>query len=262
MNTFWKNIAKDILTESINAGKAGDAIRNRHEVKITYEGDDGGERIIQPVAYGLSKAGNMVLRAFQPYGTTKTKVPHWKMFRLDKINTWKQLRDRIFTEPPGQFSAEGKFNPNGDEAMSEVYLVANFERSKDYHSGKSRYAGLKKYNTDRQKKKEENDPFYKFKKNVSSAPILKDVKDRVEKYRSQGASDYVSGNDRYQNDMYRVDTENDEKNVLFNEPVTKDYEPRVPLKQQTLNADIEEPTYEIEVDDENNEELNQINNGQ
>lgn len=254
MLNYFNNIAKSILTESINAGNAGEAIRNRNEVKITYSGDDGGERIIQPVAYGLSKAGNMVLRAFQPYGTTKTKVPHWKMFRLDKIESWKILRNRIFSEPPGQYNAEGKFNPNGDNAMSEVYLVANFERSRDYHSGK-RYVGLKNYNTQRQEKKKTADPFYKFKQNISNAPVMKDVKDRVDKYDSQAARDYVNGNEKYQHDIFRLNQE-DENNATLSEPLTKGYKPNTSQKQNDVDEYPNDATYEIEIDDTNNDNLN------
>ena len=258
MQGYFKNIASNLLTESINAANAGEAIRHRNEVEITYSGDDGGKRIIQPVAYGLSKAGNMVLRAFQPFGTTKTKVPHWKMFRLDKIDSWKILRNRIFSEPPGQYSAEGKFNANGDESMSEVYLVANFERSKDYHSGK-RYGGLKQYNTQRSEKKKEDDPFYQFKKNIANSYVSKDVSDRVKNNPSDAARSYVNGNDEYQKDIFRVQKGDDETEVVSNEPITKDYKPQIKQNDTTQNIDNED-TFEIEIDD-NNEEENDINNG-
>ena len=88
------------------------------------------------MAYGISKAGNMVLRAFQPYGDTKTKTPHWKLFRLDKIENWDILwKRRSFDEPPGQFTVDGEYNPNGDKSMSTVYLSANFQNSRDFMSG-------------------------------------------------------------------------------------------------------------------------------
>lgn len=266
MNLFFKNIVSDILTEGINASNAGDAIRHRNEVEITYSGDDGGKRIIQPVAYGLSKAGNMVLRAFQPFGTTKTKVPHWKLFRMDKIDSWKQLRGRIFSEPPGQYnSADGKFNPNGDESMSEVYLVANFERSKDYHSGKQ-YGGLKKYNDQRAQRKKEEDPFNKFRQNVTNSYISKDVKDRIEKYPSKAARDYVKGNERYQQDMFRVNNSDDNEDVTQNTPVTKESPNiRKQEKNTTYNKpeNINIPLNNVDtngVEDENKEDINNINN--
>lgn len=256
MQTYFKNIINSLLTESINASNAGDAIRHRFEVEITYSGDNGGKRIIQPVAYGMSKAGNMVLRAFQPFGTTKTKVPHWKMFRLDKIDSWKVLRNRIFSEPPGQYGAEGKFNPNGDETMSEVYLVANFERSKDYHSGK-RYGGLKQYNTQRQQQKRENDPFYKFKQNISNSYIDKDIKNRVEKYPSKAANSYVNNNDEYQKDMFRVNS--GEEQPVINEPITKDYKSRYQKNNDDINNNKQ---VNAPIDDENKDEINNIDNGQ
>ena len=76
---------KKKIDESVDPQKVMDAIKKRYEAKITYAGDENGKgsgvRIIQPVAYGLSKAGNPVIRAFQPFGDTTTKVPHWKLFR-------------------------------------------------------------------------------------------------------------------------------------------------------------------------------------
>ena len=221
MNQYFLNILKEVLNESANITSVSDSIRKRNPVKIVY--DDGlGERTIQPVAYGLSKGGNLVVRAFQPFGGTSTKVPHWKMFRLDKIISWKPMRNRIFDEPPGQFPSEGKFNPNGDDSMSEVYLVANFERSRDYYSGK-RGKGLKKYNDERSINKQQNDPYYKFKQNVSNSFITKDVRDRVNNYTSDAAKDYVKGNDKYVNDMFKTNNIPEDE-TIYNEPVTKEKE--------------------------------------
>lgn len=129
MNLFEKIVA-EILTENVETGKVNDAIDRTYEVVINYNsGGDGsasGERIIQPVAYGLTKAGNPVIRAFQPYGDTKSKTPAWKFFRLDRIQSWKPKYKNIFEEPPGMHSAEGMFNPNGDNSMTTVYNQAVF----------------------------------------------------------------------------------------------------------------------------------------
>lgn len=129
MNLF-EQIVAGVLTEEVGPGKVNDAINRTYEVVINYNsGGDGsasGERIIQPVAYGLTKAGNPVVRAFQPYGDTKTKTPAWKFFRLDRIDSWKPKYKNKFDEPPGMNSAEGTYNPNGDGSMSRVLNTAVF----------------------------------------------------------------------------------------------------------------------------------------
>ena len=257
---FFFNIAKEILTESANITTVSGAIRKRCEAIINYESDDEnarGERTIQPVAYGLSKAGNLVVRAFQPYGDTKTKVPHWKLFRLDKITSWKTLWGNIFDEPPGFFNTEGRFNPNGDGSMSQVYLVANFERSREFKAGK-RGRGLYAYNQKRNEKKKEEQPLYDLQRNISKSIKPKYVLDRINKYPSQQAKNYVDNNEKYKNDLERVDNIPQYKQQV-NEPVTRDnvkqngYTPQE--KNNVVNSGPEMKN------DENNENEKRMYNG-
>lgn len=207
---YLNGIINGLLIESANVINVTDAIRQRKEAEIYYEADDdpsgNGKRIIQPVAYGLSKAGNMVVRAFQPYGDTKTRVPHWKLFRLDKIQSWKTLWKRTFSEPPGQFTADGKFNEKGDNTMSKVYLVANFERSRQFSRGE-RGQGLNRYNKLRQQAALEKDPLYKLKQNIAKSQTDDAIKKRAEKYKSPEAMSYARGNDEYIKDMGRVNND-------------------------------------------------------
>ena len=90
MMDYAKSVIFKILSEGVGQDKIIDAIKKRYEVKIKYTADDDpkgtGERMIQPVAYGTSKAGNPVIRAWQPNGDTKTRIPHWKLFRVDRID--------------------------------------------------------------------------------------------------------------------------------------------------------------------------------
>ena len=123
--TLFEQIIAELLTEDVQPGKINDAIDRTYEVLINYESDDdsaSGERIIQPVAYGLTKTGKPVIRAYQPYGDTQTKVPAWKFFLVSGIQSWKPMRRKIFNQPP-----EG-FNPSGDNSMSTVYNIAQFGR--------------------------------------------------------------------------------------------------------------------------------------
>lgn len=112
-----------LLVESVSANDVTDAIKGKYRVIINYnshgENLATGWRIIEVYAYGLSKAGNPVIRAYQPQGDTASSQPSWKFFRLDRILTWKPTGQH-FTEP------RELYNPNGDKTMSVVYLQSDF----------------------------------------------------------------------------------------------------------------------------------------
>ena len=121
--TLFEQIVSSILTEDVDIGKINDAINKTYEVEINYASETdsaSGERIIQPVAYGLTKAGKPVIRAYQPFGDTQTTVPSWKFFLISGIQNWKPLYKNKFSTP------REDFNPNGDKTMSVVYNIANF----------------------------------------------------------------------------------------------------------------------------------------
>ena len=63
--------------------------------------------------------GNPMIRAYQPYGDTESRVPSWKLFKLDKITGWKTLPDKTFGEPPAYDPHDGKF--------ATIYVSAQFE---------------------------------------------------------------------------------------------------------------------------------------
>ena len=122
--TLFEKIVSEILNEDVQVGKINDAIAKSYAVKINYHSETDnadGERIIQPVAYGLTKAGKPVIRAYQPLGDTKTSVPAWKFFLVSGIQSWKPMYKQVFHSPPAD-----NFNPNGDKTMSVVYKVAKF----------------------------------------------------------------------------------------------------------------------------------------
>lgn len=235
---YLKLVIESIITEEVNITKITDAIRKRKPVRMTYEADDEpkgqGERLIHPVAYGISRAGNMVLRAFQPYGDTKTKIPHWKLFRIDKIKNWNILWKRqSFDEPPGQYNSSGKYNPNGDNSMSQVYLSANFQNSRDFMSG-VKGQGLMRYNKKREEEKLLSDPFYKLKKNLQNADTDKEVTKRVANSTSNAAKDYVN-NDSYIDDLNRVN------NIPNDIPQTSGPFKKGDGKKQTTTKAVKEP---------------------
>lgn len=118
------------LTESVGVDEVNDALDNHKRVIINYrsKGEDKntGARVIEVYAYGLTKAGNPCIRAFQPYGDTTSRVPSWKFFRLDRIIEWKPTEQTFDRPADFYYKNLGNFNPNGDETMSVVYKVAKF----------------------------------------------------------------------------------------------------------------------------------------
>lgn len=72
--------SKLFLTEGVSITSVSDAIKGRYRVTINYKGDPKhgiapGLRTIETYVYGLTKAGNPCIRAYQPYGDTASKVP-------------------------------------------------------------------------------------------------------------------------------------------------------------------------------------------
>lgn len=126
MNLLSEIYNKLIITENVSVNSITDSINNLYQVVMNYEGDPAhgiapGLRTVEVYAYGLTKAGNPVIRAYQPYGDTASKVPNWKFFRLDRIKSWKPTY-RLINKPAPDF------NPNGDGSMSVVYSIANFNQ--------------------------------------------------------------------------------------------------------------------------------------
>lgn len=107
---------------SISVTNINDAINNKNEIIIYYDGDENtskGKRNVEVYAYGISMAGNPVIRAYQLSGDSDTIVPEWKLFRVDRISQWSVLNRRFRTPRP-------KFNPNGDKSMKSVLNIAKF----------------------------------------------------------------------------------------------------------------------------------------
>lgn len=138
MQILEKVLNKIILEESVSIADVNDALDNHKRVIINYhtKGEDKatGARVIEVYAYGLTKAGNPVIRSFEPYGDSTTRVPAWKFFRLDRISSWKET-NQTFDRPASFFyKGLGEFNPNDDETMSVVYKIAKFGNNTEQNS--------------------------------------------------------------------------------------------------------------------------------
>ena len=127
-------ILKEVLNESVSSESVIDAMDNKYQVIINYSDEKNRapkKRIIEPYAYGYSKAGNEVFRAYQYSGDSYRGVPKWKLFRLDRVKSW-QPTDRHFNVPPHKngWPAE-PYNEFGDETMSVVLNQVSFDDNND-----------------------------------------------------------------------------------------------------------------------------------
>lgn len=124
---------KSVILEVASIESLVDAINKRRKVVIYYDGDEPGGRglrEIEPVCFGYSKADNPVLRAWDNSGASHTAykgeqpLPGWRLFRVDKILSFKPTTE-TFSEPkPG-------FNPNGDKGMVRIVSMVNFNDSEN-----------------------------------------------------------------------------------------------------------------------------------
>lgn len=179
MDYFRLLLEKTFLNEGIaTVSNVNDAIDNLKQVEIRY--NSGGEpvatgrRIIYPVAYGVTKSGNPVIRAFEPYGDTKTKTPAWKFFRLDRIKQWRPL-SKTFNGA----KLEG-FNENGDETMSIVYNIANISgRPKKINFPKIGNEPITKSDVSPKEREKEIDTVLKQGEMYGSEDIVKDLMQHV-----------------------------------------------------------------------------------
>ena len=119
-----------LITEIASLDDVQKSIKQKNVITINYDGDEYGKgyRDVEPVCLGVSKAGNMVLRAWERQGASHSNrvegnpIPGWRLFRLDKILTYLPQGDS-FTE------VRPNYNPNGDRSMTRVILNAVFDNT-------------------------------------------------------------------------------------------------------------------------------------
>lgn len=125
------NIAKSLILEIASIDSIVDAIKKRNKIIIYYDGDEPGGRglrEIEPVCFGYSKADNPVLRAWDFQGASHTSykgeqpLPGWRLFRVDKILSFRPTNEKFNTPRPN-------YNLNGDKGMLRVVINAKFDNS-------------------------------------------------------------------------------------------------------------------------------------
>lgn len=134
------NKIRDFLFEGVESDVVDDAINNRYHVRITYDdgqndtegkkkkravsGNPKGSRVIQVYANGTTMRDEPVIRAFQVSANSRRGAPGWKHFILDRITSWRPMRNKRFHSPPdGKY---GKYNPEGDRLMKTVTNYVKF----------------------------------------------------------------------------------------------------------------------------------------
>jgi predicted DNA-binding transcriptional regulator YafY len=122
------NSLRGLLLEIASIDTIQNAVNNRQVCIVYYDGDEPGGRglrEIEPVALGKSKAGNLVMRAWDREGASHTgykgeqPLPSWRLFRLDKVLSCKPTGEIYNTPRPN-------YNFNGDKSMITVITIAKF----------------------------------------------------------------------------------------------------------------------------------------
>lgn len=113
------------LDEAVEVQSISDAINTMRPAYIKYNSGGKnkatGRRLIYPVAYGMSSAGNPVVRAFEDSGDTLTGVPAWKFFRVDRILWWRTVKDPKYSFKDKELVG---LNKSGDKGMIEIYTLS------------------------------------------------------------------------------------------------------------------------------------------
>lgn len=118
------NLAEGLILEVANRNSIMKIMDGKRLSSVYYDdGEDPGgknKRWVEIYCYGVSKAGNDIVRVYQIGGDTKTIQPGWKTFRIDRMNNLEMLGGRFY-EP------RKLFNPNGDKDMIQIYKILKFD---------------------------------------------------------------------------------------------------------------------------------------
>lgn len=121
-------IPKTLSSKTNRPGSIANAIKKRHPVSFFYNGPRGtvqpGKRIkAEMVALGLSKKGNMIVRAWvEPPSRSKTgfEKGHWRTFMVSRMNQIEIFDQETFDQKrPG-------YKEGDDNSMSVTYVTSDW----------------------------------------------------------------------------------------------------------------------------------------
>lgn len=121
-----------LIREYVSPEVVVDAIKNRYNVNIEYDDPDlepgsaPSKRYIQPYNFSDTTADNAAIRAYQIFGGSKTVPNAWKIFRLDRIRSWRPTKIKFAKPISDKDPRIPKFNPNGDRTMKRVHNIVKF----------------------------------------------------------------------------------------------------------------------------------------
>jgi predicted DNA-binding transcriptional regulator YafY len=122
------SVFKSLILEIASVDSVRKSIEDKQKIIMYYDGDEpGGKglRLIEPVALGRSKKNNLVVRAWDEEGASHRgylgtrPMPGWRLFKLDKIVSYKPSGENFNTPRPN-------FNSNGDKDMTSIIIIAKF----------------------------------------------------------------------------------------------------------------------------------------
>jgi len=125
------NNVKILLREFASRNSVADAINGRDIVTIYYDSpldttNNRGYRVIEPYVLGISKSGNLVVRAYQQSGASDSNdsddpIPGWRLFRLDGIKVIYKTLKKFDTTPEFIQQNRPKYNPK-DKDMTQILV--------------------------------------------------------------------------------------------------------------------------------------------
>lgn len=142
-------ILKEVLNESISSDSVNDAINNKYRILINYDDEKyhaTGIRLVEPYVLGYTKAGNLAFRGYQYEGDTVRGIPKWKLFRLDRVISWKPTKQIFNVEPMKNGWGTEPYNYNGDGSLTSILNQVSFDEN-----GEELYSPNNRLNTMRKK---------------------------------------------------------------------------------------------------------------
>jgi len=117
-----------LLTEGVGSSEIIAAIDGKYNVKITYRDPDTNvpsKRYIQIYQYGTTTAGNDAVRAYQIDGGSKTSPNGWKLFRIDRIDSFGATGMKWYNPISDYDPSIPSYNQTGDETLASVKHMVN-----------------------------------------------------------------------------------------------------------------------------------------
>lgn len=203
------NNTRFLLREFLDKNDIIEAIQNQSVIYIYYNGIDGvitkGYRTIEPYCFGVSTAGNVVVRAWQQAGASDSNkglkrpkrpghddIPGWRLFYFDGITSIMPT-GKIFSSEQGKIRPN--YNPN-DKQMKEIFIAVEPMKRDDLvlknqdNIGKSSSTEKEVSSFQNQADKFKGDIGYRTNKEAVEKKNIIDLYELVTKHKKKSPSKY------------------------------------------------------------------------